>query len=194
MAEAQKDAEPVDLTYQGGKSLRLPVLEVTEGNRGYGIGSLRQDTGNVSYDPGFMNTANARSRITYIDGEAGILRYRGYPIDELAENATFLEVAWLLIYGELPTDAELAEFDEKIRRHTLLHEDLKRFFSINVRIPRATGSDPTKLPAFRTHLPNFIHTIGELAGCVHFSSVSLSSSHKAIIVRVRHILLLIAEA
>jgi citrate synthase len=76
-----------------------------------------------------VNTAATKSAITYIDGERGILRYRGYPIDELAQHSTYLEVAWLLIYGELPTADELAEFDERIRRHTLLHEDLRQFFS-----------------------------------------------------------------
>ena len=76
-----------------------------------------------------MNTASTKSAITYIDGDAGILRYRGYAIEDLANNSTYLEVAWLLIYGELPTASELDEFDEKVRRHTLLHEDLKRFFS-----------------------------------------------------------------
>ena len=76
-----------------------------------------------------MNTAATRSAITYIDGDAGVLRYRGYAIEDLAQRSTFLEVAWLLIYGELPTASELEEFAEKVRRHTLLHEDLKRFFS-----------------------------------------------------------------
>ncbi|MET1044862.1 MAG: citrate synthase, partial [Microbacteriaceae bacterium] len=86
-------------------------------------------TGLTTFDPGFVNTAATRSAITYIDGDAGILRYRGYAIEDLARNSTFLEVAWLLIYGELPTPSELEEFSEKVRRHTLLHEDLKRFFS-----------------------------------------------------------------
>src|SRR5699024_1974763 len=93
------------------------------------VSTFSKQTGYTGLDYGFVNTSSTKSDITYIDGEAGIVRYRGYPIDELAENASFLEVAWLLIYDELPTDAELAEFDERIRRHTLLHEDLKRFFS-----------------------------------------------------------------
>ena len=88
---------------------------------------MRQ-TGYTTLDPGFVNTAATKSAITYIDGDQGILRYRGYAIEDLAKNSTYLEVAWLLIYGELPSPSELAEFDEKIRRHTLLHEDLKRFF------------------------------------------------------------------
>jgi citrate synthase len=79
-------------------------------------------------DYGFVNTGSTKSAITYIDGDQGILRYRGYPIDQVASNCTFLEVAWLLIYGELPNEAELADFDARIRRHTLLHEDLRRLF------------------------------------------------------------------
>ena len=87
-----------------------------------------QSTGYTTFDPGFVNTASTKSAITYIDGDAGILRYRGYPIEQLAENSTFLEVSYLLIYGELPTATELDMFTDRIRRHTLLHEDLKRFF------------------------------------------------------------------
>ncbi|NKF32290.1 citrate (Si)-synthase, partial [Pseudomonas sp. BGM005] len=91
--------------------------------------TLTRQTGYTGLDYGFVNTASTKSEITFIDGDKGILRYRGYPIEQLAGNTSYLEVAWLLIYGELPSAAELAEFDEKIRRHTLLHEDLKRFFS-----------------------------------------------------------------
>src|SRR5690606_23841954 len=90
---------------------------------------LTRQTGLTSLDYGFVNTASTKSAITYIDGDEGILRYRGYPIEQLATSSTYLEVAWLLLYGELPTATELAEFDDRIRRHTLLHEDLKHFFS-----------------------------------------------------------------
>ena len=85
-------------------------------------------TGLATYDQGFVNTASTKSAITYIDGEKGILRYRGYPIEQLAEKKSFIDVAYLLIYGNLPSESELAEFDGKMRRHTLLHEDLKDFF------------------------------------------------------------------
>jgi len=108
--------------------LSLPIREATEGPSGIDIGRLLSDTGSVTFDPGFVNTALCTSQITYIDGEAGILRYRGYPIEQLAEQATFLEVSYLLIYGELPTAAELEAFTERISVHTLLHEDLRRFF------------------------------------------------------------------
>jgi citrate synthase len=110
------------------RSIDLPITPATEGASGADITKLLASSGLVTYDPGFANTAACTSAITYIDGDAGILRYRGYPIDQLAEHSTFLETSYLLIYGELPTADELAEFDRKIRRHTLLHEDLKRFF------------------------------------------------------------------
>ncbi|TWE09342.1 citrate synthase [Rudaeicoccus suwonensis] len=109
----------------GDKTLDFALVPASEGNAGYDISSLLKETGNVTLDVGFVNTASCKSAITYIDGDAGILRYRGYPIDQLAEGSTFLEVSYLLIYGELPTTDQLADFTEKIRRHTMLHEDLK---------------------------------------------------------------------
>jgi len=118
---------PARLSYQGG-DLELPVHSAVEGNDGLDIAPLLKSTGAVTYDPGFMNTANAKSAITYIDGDEGILRYRGYPIEQLAKNSSFLEVSYLLIYGELPTQAQLTDFDQVTRRHTLLHEELRDFF------------------------------------------------------------------
>ncbi len=115
-------------TTPDGDKLDLDISDVTEGAPGANIGKLLSKTGLVTFDSGFANTASCSSEITYIDGDAGILRYRGYPIDQLAEGSTFLETSYLLIYGELPTADQLAEFEERIRRHTLLHEDLKRFF------------------------------------------------------------------
>ncbi|WP_309072694.1 citrate synthase, partial [Arthrobacter sp.] len=115
------------LQYDGG-SLSLPLISAAEGNHGYDVSKLLKQTGSVTFDPGFMNTAATTSAITYIDGDQGILRYRGYPIDQLAEHSSFLEVSYLLIYGELPTPTELDAFDQRIRRHTLLHEELKGFF------------------------------------------------------------------
>ncbi|MHA7178581.1 citrate synthase [Arthrobacter sp. MDB2-24] len=115
------------LHYDGGK-LSLPLVPAVEGNNGYDVSKLLKQTGQVTFDPGFMNTAATTSAITYIDGDAGILRYRGYPIEELAKSSSFLEVSYLLIYGNLPTPEELSTFDGRIRRHTLLHEELKGFF------------------------------------------------------------------
>ena len=113
----------------GDRVAEFPVLKAVDGRDVVDLSTFAKQTGYNTFDPGFVNTAATRSAITYIDGDEGTLRYRGYAIEDLAKNATFLEVAWLLIYGELPTQSELAEFSEKVRRHTLLHEDLKRFFS-----------------------------------------------------------------
>ena len=118
------DQGPATFT-AGDKTLDFSLIPATEGSSGYNIAALLKETGNVTLDVGFVNTASCQSEVTYIDGDEGILRYRGYPIDELAEKATFLEVSWLLIYGELPTAEQLEGFRLKISRHTLLHEDLK---------------------------------------------------------------------
>ena len=104
------------------------MVRGTDGLDSIDISTFMKQTGFTALDQGFVNTASTRSEITYIDGDKGILRYRGYAIEDVAKNSTYLEVAWLLIYGELPTADQLGEFDEKIRRHTLLHEDLRRFF------------------------------------------------------------------
>jgi citrate synthase len=112
----------------GEKEAELPVVKATDGASGIDIKGLMATTGMSTYDQGFVNTSSTTSAITYIDGEAGILRYRGYPIEELAANKSFLDVAHLLIYGELPNKDEFAKFDDTIRKHTLLHENLKDFF------------------------------------------------------------------
>ena len=108
--------------------MELPVVVGTEDERGIDIGKLRAQTGYVTLDPAYMNTASTKSAITFLDGEKGVLRYRGIPIEELAEKSTFVEVAYLLIYGKLPSSAQLADFSEQLTRHSMLHEDMKRFF------------------------------------------------------------------
>ena len=113
----------------GDGELSMPIIEATEGPSGFVTGKLLSETGLVSYDPGFVNTGACSSAITFIDGDAGILRYRGYPIEQLAEHSTFLETSYLLIHGELPTSEQLEQFTAQIREHTLLHEDFKAFFS-----------------------------------------------------------------
>src|SRR6478736_8883073 len=102
----------------------LPVVPATEGNDGVVVATLLRDTGLVTVDPGFMNTASCESQITYIDGDEGILRYRGYPIEQLAAKSSFLEVAYLLINGELPSATQLEQYDRSIRYHTMLNETL----------------------------------------------------------------------
>jgi citrate synthase len=109
-------------------NIELPVIVGSEGERGIDIGKLRAQTGYVTLDPAYMNTACTQSAITFLDGERGILRYRGIPIEQLAEKATFVEVAYLLIYGHLPNQSELSEFSGQLTRHSMLHEDMKRFF------------------------------------------------------------------
>ena len=120
------DAAKLEL---GGKSYELPVRVGTEGNRVIDIGKLFAQTGHITLDEGFGNTGEAVSWITYIDGDQGILRYRGYRVEELAERCDFKEVAYLLIYGELPTPDQLEEFRGNIRHHTLLHEGMKTIFA-----------------------------------------------------------------
>ena len=118
----------VDLVCDG-KTYTYPVVEGTEGERAIDISKLRKETGLITLDTGYGNTGSCQSAITFIDGEEGILQYRGYPIAELAEKSSFLEVSWLLLFGELPTKTELTKFKADITRHTMLHEDYKRFFA-----------------------------------------------------------------
>jgi len=113
----------------GGKTYELPIIEGTENEKGIDISKLRGATGGyITIDPGFKNTGSTKSAITYLDGENGILRYRGYSIEELAEKASFLEVAYLIIYGELPNEEQFGAFAHSITNHTLVHEDMKQFF------------------------------------------------------------------
>jgi citrate synthase len=128
MTETATSADAAVFHPRSGDDLPLPLTKASEGSDGANVSKLLSSTGLVTYDPGFGNTASCTSAITYIDGDAGILRYRGYPIDQLAERSTFAEVSYLLIYGNLPSQDELDAFTTRLSRHTLLHEDLKRFF------------------------------------------------------------------
>jgi citrate synthase len=112
----------------GDKTFDLPVIEGTEGEKAIDISKLRDLSGYVTLDVGYKNTGATKSAITFLDGEKGILKYRGYPIEQLAENSSFIEVAYLLIYGELPTTEQLTSFQYELSRHTLVHEDMKKFF------------------------------------------------------------------
>ncbi len=112
----------------GSAALNVPVISGSENERALDIQQLRAKTGLVTLDPAFMNTASTKSGITYLDGEKGILRYRGIPIEQLAEQSTFVEVAYLLIYGDLPTEQQLQRFSNLLTRHSLIHEDMKHFF------------------------------------------------------------------
>jgi citrate synthase len=120
-------SETAALRYDG-QEVDLPLIRGSEDEVAIDISALRSKTRMITMDPGYGNTGSCRSAITFIDGEKGILRYRGYPIEDLAERSSFLEVAWLLIHGELPTREELSAFKEDITRHTMLHEDFRRFY------------------------------------------------------------------
>ena len=112
----------------GDKTYDLPIIEGTEGEKAIDISKLRDQSGFVTLDSGYKNTGATKSAITFLDGEEGVLKYRGYAIEELAEKSTFLEVAYLLIYGNLPTQDQLDSFQNDISKHTLVHEDMKKFF------------------------------------------------------------------
>ena len=117
-----------ELTYPGGV-LPLDAVDGTEAPAGVQISKLLSTTGRVTFDPGFGNTAACNSAITFIDGDEGILRYRGIPIEQLAKESTFIETSYLLIYGELPNATQLEDFRSRIAKHTMLHEDLRSFFN-----------------------------------------------------------------
>ena len=126
---ATENKDKAILSYPGGE-YEMDIVRATEGNDGIVLGKLRDATGLVTYDPGYVSTGSTESAITYIDGEEGILRYRGYAIEDLAEKTTFNEVSYLLIHGELPTQEQLLAFNDEVRHHTLLDEDFKKQVSV----------------------------------------------------------------
>jgi len=126
-ADAPSQAGSAELRWKDG-SAELPLVEGTDGDSGVDIGRLRSDTGLITLDPGYGNTGACTSAITFLDGERGVLRYRGYPIEQLAESSTFLEVAYLLIWGELPTREQLDRFVADVTHHTLIREEMRHFF------------------------------------------------------------------
>src|SRR5205823_6898157 len=111
----------------GNKNYDLPILSGTIGPDVVDIGKLYGQSGMFTYDPGFTSTASCQSKITYIDGDAGVLEYRGYPIEQIAEHGDFLETCYLLLYGSLPTAAQKSDFDYRVSRHTMVHEQMSRF-------------------------------------------------------------------
>jgi len=120
-------ADTAKVTYQG-KTYEFPVVEGTFGEKAIDIGKLRKETGLITFDPGYMSTGSCKSSITFLDGEKGILLYRGIPIDQLAEKSTFIETAYLLIYGILPKSQQLTDFNHHITHHSMVHESIKRFY------------------------------------------------------------------
>jgi len=138
----------------GDKTITLPILVGSEGERAIDVRKLRDQTGYITFDPGYANTGACRSAITFIDGDNGILRYRGYSIEDLAEKSSFLEVSYLLIYGELPTEAELRAFSDSIRRHTMLHEDFKRFYGAMPKDAHPMAASSAAVGALATFYPD----------------------------------------
>ena len=120
--------EKAKIIFPDGQSFDFPVLTGSENEKGIDISSLRKQTGYITLDPGFVNTGSCESSITFLDGEKGVLRYRGYPIEELAEKSSFIEVAYLLINGELPKKDQLENFTNRINLHSMIHEDMRHFF------------------------------------------------------------------
>ena len=172
--------EVATLRYPGGE-LDLEIVHATEGADGIALGPLLAKTGYTTFDGGFVNTAATKSAITYIDGDAGILRYRGYPIEQLAEKSTFIEVSYLLIYGELPTTEQLENFTTRIQRHTLLHEDLKRFFD---GFPRNAHPMPvlsSAVNALERLLPGFAGPVRRRAGrAVDHPAAGQAAHHRGV--------------
>ncbi|HEV7379084.1 MAG TPA: citrate/2-methylcitrate synthase, partial [Dyadobacter sp.] len=116
-----------ELTLEG-KTYQFPIVEGSEQEKAIDIAKLRDQTGYITIDAGYKNTGATKSAITFLDGEEGVLNYRGYSIEELAEKSSFLEVAYLLIYGELPTSRQFADFEHEIKTHTLVNEDMRKIF------------------------------------------------------------------
>ena len=121
-------SEIAKLSLPDGQSLELPVLTGTKNEKAIDISNLRKKTGHITLDPGFVNTGSCESAITFLDGEKGILQFRGYPIEQLAAKSTFLEVAYLLIHGELPSKMQLESFVDRVSLHAMIHEDMRHFF------------------------------------------------------------------
>ncbi len=120
--------EKAKIIFPDGQTMDLPVLTGSENEKGIDISGLRKQTGYITLDPGFVNTGSCESSITFLDGEKGVLQFRGYPIEELAEESTFIEVAYLLINGELPKKDQLENFTNRINLHSMIHEDMRHFF------------------------------------------------------------------
>jgi citrate synthase len=143
----------------GDKEVALPLIVGSEGEVAMDIRNLRSETGAITYDPGYANTGSCQSSITFIDGEEGILRYRGYPIEQLAEKSTYLEVCMLLLNGDLPSRKGLEDFTHEIRYHTMLHEDVKRFYSALPKDAHPMAVCSTVVAALSTFYPD-LHNLG----------------------------------
>ena len=140
------------------KSIDLPLVMGSESEIGIDISKLRSQTKAITLDPGFVNTGSCESGITFLDGEKGILRYRGYPIEQLAEKSNFLEVSYLLIYDELPTNKQLSDFEYNIKQHTLLHEDVRHIYQVFPKDAHPMAILSSIVCALSTFYPDFSAT------------------------------------
>ncbi|HSL41474.1 MAG TPA: citrate/2-methylcitrate synthase, partial [Desulforhopalus sp.] len=138
-----------------GKELKLPVITGSEGEKGIDISRLRADTGLITLDPGYVNTGSCLSSITFMDGEKGVLRYRGIPVEQLAEKSTFKETAYLLINGRLPNREELTAFSVNLNDNSLVHTDLKTFFQNFPRQSHPMGILSAMVTALRSFYPSY---------------------------------------
>lgn len=187
------DTEKAVLTFRG-KSLELPVMLPTVGEPAVDIRALRKDMGLLTFDGGFANTGSCISDITYIDGDQGILRYRGYDIEDIAENCSFVEVAYLLVHGKLPTEKELKEFSAYLNEHSMIHEDMQHFFNglpPNSHPMAILSSMVTSLSSFYPHImdgdPNFDVTAARLISKVRtIAAFSYKKSRGEPVVYPRH--------
>ncbi len=175
-----------------GKTFELPIIEGTEGEKAIDISRLRQETGLITLDPGYANTGSCQSSITFMDGEKGVLRYRGIPVDQLAEHSTFVETAYLLINGELPTRRQLTRFSVLLNDHSLVHEDMREFFESFPRRAHPMGILSSMVNALRAFYPELPERTEEEEINVTFTrllskirtmaavSFKISSGHKVV--------------
>ncbi|MFH0922151.1 MAG: citrate synthase [Fibrobacterota bacterium] len=193
MAEKTENQEKALLTIKG-KQIELPIIQSKQGESGLDIRKLRTETGYITYDNGFANTGSCLSDITFIDGDAGILRYRGYDIQDIAANCTFVEVAYLLVHGKLPTGKELMVFSEYLNEHSMIHEDMQHFFNgmpPNSHPMAILSSMVTSLSSFYPHImegdPNFDITAARLISKVRtIAAFSYKKSQGEPVVYPRH--------
>ena len=170
-----------------GKTYEFPVIEGSEGERAIDIEQLRGQTQVITLDPGYKNTGSCESAITFIDGENGVLRHRGYSIEELAGQATFLEVAYLLIHGELPNQKQYEVFRSGITIHTMLHEDLRDFFSAFPKDAHPMAVCSAVVAALSTFYPEDLdpndtrQVLNSVERLISLSSVSTTQSTKSML-------------
>jgi citrate synthase len=158
-----------------GKVFEMPIITGSEGEQAIDISRLRQETGFITYDPGFANTGSCQSSITFMNGEEGILRYRGIPVEQLAEHSSFVETAYLLINGQLPTRTQLQRFSVLLNDHSLVHEDMRHFFNNFPRRAHPMGILSSMVNALRAFYPEIPERSEEEEVNIRWSTQSRNS-------------------